>query len=203
MVAEYLDLPPAFQISELSSMPRRLDRQLLEVMLSKHRSGLSVLAAPRTLAHFADAGEELIATILGLLSEAFEHLIIDLPKTWYPWTGNVVWGSDRLFVVTGFTVPGLRHSRFLADALTSKASASAEVSVIVNKYSEPLMGAGLSRKDAEGILGPKLSGFIPSLGGLVDDAINRGVPLSELRAGNKLAKRLSQILDSGSRVAKT
>ena len=98
-----------------------------------------------------DAARSLIASILGLLSEAFDHLIIDLPKKWSPWTDNVIWGSDRIFVVTGFYRPALRHSRFLADAITSKARAPAG-SVIVNKFHEPLMGAGLTKKDAESIL---------------------------------------------------
>ncbi|MGO9172161.1 MAG: CpaE family protein [Rhodomicrobium sp.] len=201
-VADYLDLTPAFQLSELSQMSRRLDRQLLDVMLTRHRSGLAVLAAPRAPGQFVDIGEGLIASILGLLSEAFDHLIIDVPKNWSPWTDNVIWGSDRVFVVTGFTVPALRHSRFLAEAIASKAAAKTGVSVIVNKFHEPLMGAGLTRKDAESILETRLGGFIPNLGGVVDEAINRGMTLSEMRAGNKIGKRLSQVLDGDTRLAK-
>ena len=44
--AEYLDLEPRFDITEIENQPERLDRQLLDVMLSKHSSGLCVLAAP-------------------------------------------------------------------------------------------------------------------------------------------------------------
>ena len=38
--AEYLDLEPRFDIAEIENQPERLDRQLLDVMLSKHASGL-------------------------------------------------------------------------------------------------------------------------------------------------------------------
>ena len=198
-VADYLDITPAFQLSELSTMTRRLDRQLLDVMLTQHKSGLAVLAAPRAPGKFVDIGEGLVAAILGLLSEAFEHLVIDLPKSWCPWTDNVIWGSDRIFVVTGFTVPGLRQSRFLAVSIAATVGANTEVSVVVNKFHEPLMGAGLSRKDAESILENRLGGFIPDLGGAMNHAINQGIMLSETRAGNKIGKRLTQILDGGSR----
>ncbi len=200
-VADHLDLTPSFQLSELSQNSLRLDRQLLDVMLTRHRSGLAVLAAPRAPGQFVNIGEDLVASILGLLSEAFDHLIIDLPKKWAPWTDNIIWGSDRIFVVTGFTVPALRHSRFLADAISSKAAPKTDVSVIVNKFHEPLMGAGLTKKDAQSILEGRLGGFIPNLSGIADEAINRGMTLSEIRAGNKIGKRLSQVLDGNPRLA--
>jgi pilus assembly protein CpaE len=183
-------------------MSGRLDRQLLDVMLSKHRSGMAVLAAPRSAGQISDLREDLIASILGLLSEAFDHLIIDLPRNWSSWTENVIWGSDRIFVVTSFTVPALRQARFLADAIASKAERGTEVSVIVNKFYEPLLGAGLSRKDAESILETKLCGFVPDCGRTVDEAINRGQALSEVRPGNKIAKKLSQILVSEPKAAR-
>ncbi len=201
-VADYLDLSPAFQLSELVKVSGRLDHQMLDVMLTRHRSGLAVLAAPRVLGRFVDVSGELIASVLGLLSESFEHLIIDLPKNWHPWTDNVVWGSDRIFVVTGFTIPALRQARFMTDAIAAKASPEAQVSVIVNRFHEPLMGPGLTRKDAEGILAARLGGLIPNVSGIVDDAINRGMPLSELRAGSKIEKKLLQILDRDNRISK-
>ena len=139
---------------------------------------------------------------MGLLSEAFDHLIIDLPRNWSSWTENVIWGSDRIFVVTSFTVPALRQARFLADAIASKAERGTEVSVIVNKFYEPLLGAGLSRKDAESILETRLCGFVPDCGRTVDEAINRGQALSEVRPGNKIAKKLSQILVSEPKAAR-
>jgi pilus assembly protein CpaE len=195
-VADYLDLTPSFELCELTNMSRRLDGQLLEAMLTRHSSGLAVLASPRAPGQYIEPGEELITSILGHLSDAFDNLIIDLPRRWAPWTDNVVWGADRICVVTGFTVPGLRHARLLTDAIVAKAAAKAKVSVIVNKYHEPLMGACLTRKDAETILQSRLGGVIPNLGWVVDDAVNRGMTLSEARAGNKIGKRLSQILDN-------
>jgi pilus assembly protein CpaE len=201
-VADYLDLSPNFKISELSQLSGRLDRHMLDVMLTRHSSGLPVLAAPRLPGQFVDINGDAIASILGLLAESFDHLIIDLPKNWYPWTDNVIWGSDRIFIVATFTIPALRQARFLADAMRAKVSPEVEVSVIVNKFHEPLMGPGLTRKDAAGILADGLAGFVPNLGGVVDDAINRGVTLSEMRAGNKIEKRLLEILNREVRVAK-
>jgi hypothetical protein len=45
--ADYLDLEPRLNLGEIEPRPERLDRQLLEVMLSHHPSGLAVVAAPK------------------------------------------------------------------------------------------------------------------------------------------------------------
>ena len=111
----------------------------------------------RVPGRFIDVDGDLIASVLGLLARSFDHLIIDLPRTWHPWTDNVIWGSDRIFVVSGFTIPALRQARLLADAISAKASLEANVSVLVNKFHEPLIGPGLSRKDAETMLSTRLA----------------------------------------------
>ncbi len=193
-VADYLDLRPAFNVQDLSTAPGRLDRQLLDVMLSRHPSGLAVLAAPRFPGHYVEISEGLVASVLGLLSRSFKTIVLDLPKSWYPWTDNVIWGSDKVFVVAAFTVPSLRQARFVADAIVSKASTSAQVGVIINKFHEPLFGSGLLRKDAERLLGPRLAGFIPDAGNAVTEAINRGLPVSEVQPGSKLEKRLAEVI---------
>ncbi len=193
-IADYLDLVPSFKIEELSNTPGRLDRQLLEVMLTRHSSGLAVLATPRVPAKYIEVSEGLIASVLGLLSKSFDNIIIDLPKNWYPWTDNVIWGSNKIFVVSPFTVPGLRHARFVSDAVAAKAPIDTSVSVIVNRFHEPLFSSGLIRKNAERLLSVRLAGFIPESGGSVQEAINRGVPLSEVSPGSKLAKKPAEIV---------
>ena len=194
-VADYLDLTPAFKIQDLSSAPGRLDRQLLEVMLARHSSGLAVLAAPRFPARHLEVSEGIVASVLGLLSKSFDSIVIDLPRIWHPWTDNVIWGSDKVFIVTPFMVPSLRHTRFLADAIVAKAPTTTHVSAIVNKYREAIFSSGLQRKDAEQLLGPRLGGFIPDAGGVVTEAINRGLPVSEVSSGRKLEKRLAEIVE--------
>jgi pilus assembly protein CpaE len=193
-VADYLDIAPAFKVEELAGAPGRLDSQLMEVMLARHSSGLSVLATPRLPGKYLEISEGMIGTVLGLLTQSFDHIVIDLPKNWYPWTDNVVWGSNHVYVVTNFTVPALKHARYLLDAITAKAAGEAKVSVIVNKHREKLFGAGLVKRDAEALLRDWLAGFIPDAPDLVQEAINRGLPMSEISPGGKVEKALERIL---------
>jgi len=193
-IADYLDIAPAFRIEELANAPGRLDRQLLDVMLTRHSSGLSVLATPRVPAKYFEVSEGLIGTVLSLLSRSFDYVVIDLPKNWYPWMDNVIWGSNQVYVVTNFTVPALRHARYVLDAISAKAADEVKVSVIINKYREKLFGASLKKSDAEQLLRDWLAGFIPDNPDLVHEAINRGIPVSDVNPGNKLEKSLQRIL---------
>jgi pilus assembly protein CpaE len=191
---DYLDLIPSFKIEELSLAPGRLDRQLLDVMVSRHSSGLAILSTPRVPARCLDVSEGIVASVLGLLSKSFDTIVIDLPKTWYPWTDNVIWGSNRIYIVSSFTVPALRQARFVADAVAAKANATARVAVVVNKFNQSIFGGGLRRRDVERVLGARLGGLVPDLGDAVSEAINRGLPLSEVSPGSKLEKQLMNIL---------
>jgi pilus assembly protein CpaE len=194
-IADYLDITPSFRIEELASAPGRLDRQLLDVMLSRHASGLSVLATPRVPGKYIEVSEGVIGMVLGLLSRSFDNVVIDLPKSWYPWMDNVIWGSNRVFIVTNFTVPALRHARYVLDAILAKAVNDARVSVIVNRHREKLFGSGLKKSDAEQLMRDWLAGFIPDSADLVNEAINRGMAVSEVSRGSKLEKSLQRILE--------
>jgi pilus assembly protein CpaE len=198
-LADYLDIAPAFRIEELANAPGRLDSQLLDVMLTRHSSGLSVLATPRMPAKCFEISEGLIGAVLGLLSRSFDNVVIDLPKNWYPWMDNVIWGSNQVYVVTSFTVPALRHARYVIDAIAAKAPQGARSCVIVNKYRAKLFGGSLKKSDAEALLRDWLGGFIPEDADLVQDAINRGVPISQVSRGSGVEKALERIVKASSR----
>ena len=66
--------------------------------------------------------------------------------------------------------------------------------VIVNRFEQRLFGPGLRRADIEQALGESLAGTIPNNFRLVSEAIDRGVPLDEVKAGNNIAAALSKLI---------
>ncbi len=194
MVADYLDLQPNLQLNEVSLSPNRLDLQLLEMMLSRHRSGLSVLAAPQMLRDDPSLDIGVVARLLDLASGAFENVIIDLPPFWTSWTESVLLGADKVFIVTELTVPGLRQAKKKCDDLSEAYGESINLSVIVNKYNGRMLGGGLKKKDARALFKEKLSGFVSDCCHITREAIDRGIPLSEVRKSNKVEKDLSSLL---------
>jgi pilus assembly protein CpaE len=193
-LADYLDLAPSFDVNAVSMTPHRLDARLLEVMLSRHPSGIAVLAAPRlpTSPHVIE--EAFVGRLLGTASEMFANIVIDMPPTWMPWSEGVVAGSDQVFVVTEFTVPALRKARELMQEMLPLLAEGADARVIVNKTHEQLLGGGLRKRDVSELLGNYLGGFVSEDKALVRDAINRGEPLSAGKSSNRLARELAKVI---------
>ena len=192
-VADYLDLTPNLQLEEIANSPDRLDAHLLEVMLSRHDSGLAVLAAPPSLAGFERVDADLIGKLLDLASDKFEYVIIDMPRVWFPWCENIVRGSDDRFIVTQMTVSGLRQARRTAEILENSFGLDSRNSVIVNRC--PWFGrGGIKKRHALELLGERMAGFVSDCGQLVREAQNRGVPLNDVKRSNRIENELRAIL---------
>lgn len=193
-MADYLDLKPGLNLESMTGALERLDHQLLQVMLSRHTSGISVLAAPRVQTECPEIDARLLGKLLGVTSELFDIMVVDIPPVWMPWTNDVLAGSDKIFVVTEFTVPALRKARELVSAITARLGESVPVRVIVNKWRHQLFGTGLRKADASKLLGQSLAGFLPEDYTLVRDAIDRGLPLNVARRSNRVDRELARIL---------
>jgi pilus assembly protein CpaE len=192
---DYLDLEPRLDLDEIEPQPERLDRQLLEVMLTHHASGLAVIAAPHRPAEMRTFDPDVVTRLLDLVSTRFDYVVIDMPRTWFSWTDNVLVGSNRLFIVTESTVPGLRHAKQLVTAINERLGDAVEPRVIVNRFEQRMFGPGLRRTDLQQTLGDALAGTIPNNYGLVREAIDRGVPLEEVKPRNSIATELKKLID--------
>lgn len=192
--ADYLDLEPRLDLGEIEPRPERLDRQLLEVMLSHHSTGIAVIAAPNRPAEMRSFDPNVVTRLLDLVSSYFDYVVIDMPRTWFPWTDNVLLGSNKLYIVSEMTVPGLRHAKQLVSAITERLEKGPHPQVLVNRFEQRFFDTGLRRADIRQALGDAFGGTIPNNYRLVREAIDRGVPLEEVKAGNNIVVELKKII---------
>jgi pilus assembly protein CpaE len=193
-VADYLDLEPRLDIGEIEPRPERLDRQLLEVMLTRHASGLCVIAAPNRPAEMRSFDPLVVTRLLDLVSANFRHVVIDMPRTWFPWTDNVLLGSNKLFIVSEMTIPGLRHAKKLVAAIGERLGGSADPKVIVNRFEQRMFVPGLRIGDIEAAMGSAFAGVLPNNFRIVREAIDRGIPLEEVKPGNNVIVALKKLI---------
>ena len=193
-VADYLDLEPRLNLAEIEPRPDRLDRQLLEVMLSYHASGLAVVAAPNRPAEMRSFDPDVVTRLLDLVSSNFEYVVFDMPRTWFSWTDSVLLGSNKLFIVSETTVPGLRHAKQLVAAIKERLGDGPKPQVIVNRFPQRMFESGLRRSDLEQTLGEAFLSAIPNDYALVREAIDRGVPLDEVKPGNKITAQIKKLV---------
>jgi pilus assembly protein CpaE len=192
--ADYLDIEPRLNLGEIEPRPERLDRQLLEVMLSQHASGLAVVAAPNRPAEMRSFDPDVVTRLLDLVSSHFDYVVFDMPRTWFSWTDSVLLGSNKLFIVTETTVPGLRHAKQLVEAIRERLGDGPQPQVLINRFEQKLFSPGLRRGDVEQAIGEAFAACIPNHYNLVREAIDRGVPLDEVKPGNKITAQLKKLI---------
>jgi pilus assembly protein CpaE len=192
--ADYLDIEPRLNLNEIEPRPERLDRQLLEVMLSQHPSGLAVIAAPNRPAEMRSFDPDVVTRLLDLVSSHFDYVVFDMPRTWFSWTDSVLLGSNRLFVVSETTVPGLRQAKQLVDAIRERLGDGPKPQVIINRFVAKMFSSSLRRADIEQAIGDAFLACIPNDYALVREAIDRGVPLEDVKKGNKITLQLKKLI---------
>ena len=192
--ADYLDLEPRLDLREIEPRPERLDRQLLEVMTTYHASGLAVIAAPNRPAEMRSFDPDMVTRLLDLVSSHFSYVVIDMPRTWFSWTDSVLLGSNRLFIVSEMTVPGLKHAKHLVAAIRERLGDGPRPQVIINRFEQSLFGTGLRKSDIEQALGEDFLMALPNNYSLVREAIDRGVPLDDVKPGNKITAQLKKLI---------
>jgi pilus assembly protein CpaE len=192
--ADYLDIEPRLNLGEIEPRPERLDRQLLEVMLSYHTSGLAVVAAPNRPAEMRSFDPDVVTRLLDLVSSHFDFVVFDTPRTWFSWTDNVLLGSNKVFIVSETTVPSLRQARQLVEAIRERLGEDVKPQVIINRFEQRLFSPGLRRSDIERAIGGNIAGYVPNHYGLVREAIDRGMPLDTVKPGNKITSQLRKLI---------
>jgi pilus assembly protein CpaE len=194
-LVDYLDLQAVLDVGAIAKQPDRLDAKLLEVMIARHPTGMAVMAAPRAPTEYLRVNGAVVSSILGVVSETFDQMVLDLPLVWQPWTFDVLQGCDQVLVVTEFTVPAMRKARELVNALDERLKGGPpDVRIIVNKFREKLFGGGLRKSDAAALLGEPLAAFIPEERELVSEAINRGDLVGIVSRSNRASRELTRLI---------
>ncbi len=193
--ASHLDIEPRLDLQEIGKNGERLDAQLLEVMASRHSSGLVLFGAICNRGEPEHVSTEAVLRLLDVVSSRYEQVVLDLPRTWHPWTEDVLHASDRIYVVTDMTVPGLRSGKRTLQRIIEKARPDNPPKVIVNRAEKQgFFGNGIRRADVERVLEDHLAGLVSNNYPLVREAIDRGVPLEVVKQGNPVTSDLKKIL---------
>ena len=192
--AEYLDLRPAWALDEIIANPSRLDPHMLEIMTSTYNNKVDVLSAQRKFGEPLTFAPEVITRTLDIVSQSHQTLVVDLPRHVENWSDAVILGSSDVYVITDFSVPGLKAARRMVNDLTAQFGELVKPRVVVNKYSRSLFGTGISLSEIKELLGDVLAGQISAEDRLLREAIDRGVPTGEIKGRNAFVSELSKIL---------
>jgi pilus assembly protein CpaE len=175
--------------------PERVDAQLLQAYLSRHASGLSVLAASpswRPVRAPADG----IACLLDVAATQFDHLVIDMPHSLSAVSEAVIANVDDLFVVSDLSVPGVQMLRDAVLELDSRMRSGGQPTIVLNRVPRHGRGATLTLDDVRRVIKSDRLHVVHEDPSIAAEASERGEAIMQVAADSGLAREISNALRS-------
>ncbi len=188
-VAVMLNLMPRQTISDLAAEFQQLDGELLESYLTKHSSGLRVLAAPSRPEYAELVTAPLVEKVINLLKTRYDYVLIDTPGIFTDPSLVALDYAHLILLVSSLDLPTLKNVKLGLEVLDSLHHKD-KVKVVLNRAT-PEMGIGPG--DVEKVLEFPLTSQIPSDGRLVVGAVNSGVPFILSHPQSRVAESLRQL----------
>jgi pilus assembly protein CpaE len=192
-VALYLDVDAHLNLFNIVDAPDRLDGSFLRGLMTRHDSGVNVLAGPQFVVPLDSMSPDLAVRLIDTASSEYDVVIVDLPQAWTLWSHAVLSHSSAIVFVTQFTVPGLRQGRRLLDTLRQEGLDSVPLITVINRYERSLFKREIGNKEAEKALGRAVDAFVDNDLKSLSQATNEGVPMSEVRGGEKIQKQIDEL----------
>ena len=194
-VAFQLGLKPKLSLADLLDAGTRLDGSLLRATTTDHAGGLKVIASPDEMMPLEGVSSEHLMEIVDLATREFGTVFIDLPTNWTNWSLSLVARSDLVLLVTELTVAGLNRARRQLKLLESQDLNNLDVRVIANRWDKSQTRT-IRPSDVHEALGQDIAYTVTNDFPLMRAAIDRGVPISDIKRKSAIAKDLD-VLDTG------
>lgn len=175
--ALHLNLKPGFTALHALNNLHRLDAALLDGYMTRHESGLHVLAGNPAV-NAADTSAAALARLFDVLAGQYQHVVVDLSTRLDPMTRSLSDLADTVLVVANPELSSLWSAAQLKDFFAG-GPAEPKLRIVLNRYKK--MG-GFSDSDIEQATHTKILWKLPNQYAAVSGGIERGVPV--VKQGN-------------------
>jgi pilus assembly protein CpaE len=191
-VCDYLDIEPRMQIREIANNPERLDKQLFELFITHHSSGLDVLAVPRGKDNPPDLPPATLEPLFRMIAARYDLILLDLPVTWFAWTRQLLSAAEVVLVSGLNTIPGLRQIAETLTAVRTVERVPPKLSVVLNRCEHRLVGGFARRNHVTNLLGAEEVFFVRDEAQNAVQSVNTGIPMVAQGLG-KVSKDVAPI----------
>jgi pilus assembly protein CpaE len=189
-LAALLDLKPTHTLAELCLNAATMDRVMFERSLTRHPSGVHLLAPPRALADIGYVTVEGVGQALTLARSLFPYVIVDLDHSFRDEQLQVLRAADVILLVIRLDFTSLCNARRTLDFLGHLGVSPERVRLVVNRYGQP---KEIPAAKAEEALGRKVFHYVPDDPKTVNRANNNGVPAVLESPSAKVSKSVTRL----------
>ncbi len=174
-VALFLGVRPRFTLLDAIENLHRLDKEFLRELVSKHKSGLDILAGSDQFdrPNAQDVGG--IEELLRVLARTYDFIVIDAGNMINSFVVAALYSADAVFLIANPDVPSIRNAQRLVDRVRQLGAGSERVKVLLNRVSDHHL---IAPKQIETALGYGIHHAFTSDYRTVSTALNSGVPLA-------------------------
>lgn len=185
-VPMFLDMSPKLHWGDITKNVERLDKFFLEDILSEHETGINILPSPMYLGDHPLPTPPIIESMLNLMRNTYDYIIIDLGQSMNDTTFKILSLSEIVHIVAIQSLPCLSNTNRLLKNIVEYGYVEKEkINVVLNRY----VKKGIVPLDsAEEGIGQKMSWIIPNDYSATMAAINSGKPLSRIAEKSKIVK---------------
>jgi pilus assembly protein CpaE len=133
-VALYLGLKDTrYHFDELLRNADRLDSELLNGFVVRHRSGLDVIASPEMSEGPHEPKSDQFERVMDFLRREYDYVLIDSSVALQDSKASIVDQSDEVYIISTPDVAALRDLARLVENLSLSESATSKLHVVVNR----------------------------------------------------------------------
>ena len=190
-VTTFLDLNPAFDTSYVVNNLERIDETFLLSTLEKYKdTSLYVLADPPDLEQAEVITSENITTLINVLRSVFSYVIIDTTSSFDGKTITALDNSDLILLIAVLNLPSVRNCQRCFDLFKRLGYQKDKIKLIVNRYME---NDEIKIEDVEDVLGHNVYYKVPNNYFTIINAMNKGVPVSDINHQSNIAKAFREL----------
>lgn len=193
--AAYLGVTGGMSVAQLGPVAERMDGALLAAFAVPASKGLDLLACPRDPLAFDQISREAVLRILEIACEAYDHVVVDMPRHRRSWSLEVLGGSDEVLVVSELTVPALLAARAFSEEVERALPGSPRPRIVLNRLATRMFGPAPSTAEAERALERKADGSISSDWEAAAASANLGGAIRQHRPKSKIVKDVQSLVE--------
>lgn len=186
-VAITMQLIPSRTVADAAGFEDHLDWSMLRELLTEHRSGIQVLAAPTNPEGRERITAGLVRTTLQVLRDRFDHVVVDTPPGFDDQVLGAFDETDDIVVVATLDVPTIKNVKVALETLDLLQLVRDDRHLVLNRADEEV---GLDAAQVEDLLGVKVELQLPS-DTAVASATNHGDPIVSSRPDHAVARAIA------------
>lgn len=195
MTASFLEAVPKLDLKALSAAPERLDDRLLAAWCWQHEEGVSIIASPRNPDADVMATEAAILRLLDVACNAFEYVLLDMPRHMMPWTKPVMSAVDQAIVISELTVPSLHAAADMCRDIDMLRKDGSKARLVLNRmFPKKQFRAGFPVDKAEKSIERTIDVTVTSDWDAARTAVNLGKPIADVKPKSPLVADVASLV---------